>query len=162
MRIALVLALLPLPAFAQCPNGTEIFHCPAGKKTIQVCMTGQSVTYRYGTAAKPDLTLTVPLKDADYTPWPGIGRTMWDSLAFHNQGFTYEVWASLDKMLDESDPEPVLQGGVNVMKGDSLQAQVICNAGRVSSTLDLLYDRKTALGQCWNYSSHAWQSAPCP
>lgn len=163
MRAAVVLiALLPLPALADCPVGTEIFFCPAGKKAIQVCLQGTTVTYRYGTVARPDLSLTVPLQDADYVPWNGIGRTMWDSLAFHNKGYSYEVWAATDKMMDEADPPSVLQGGVNVMKGDKLQAQVTCDKGRVSSTLDLLYERKTAIGQCWNYTSNAWQPAPCP
>ena len=159
MRIAaLILALLPLPAFAQCPGGTEVFSCPAGKKIIEVCTLNGAVTYSYGPKGKPDLSLSVPLQDADYTPWPGVGRAIWDSMAFHNEGYTYEVWASYDKL----DQNAVWEGGVNVLKGEALQAQVSCNKGSVAGDLSGLINAKEAIGQCWNTNSFAWQTAPCP
>ncbi|MBK8440165.1 MAG: hypothetical protein IPL38_12015 [Rhodobacter sp.] len=122
----LILAPSPPPAFAQCPGGTEVFSCPAGKKIIEVCTLNGAVTYSYGPKGKPDISLSVPLQNADYTPWPGVGRAIWDSMAFHNEGYIYEVWASYDKL----DQNAVWEGGVNVLKGEALQAQVSCNKGQ--------------------------------
>ncbi len=158
--LALIFAFIPLQAAAQCPEGNTIFTCSAGKKTIEVCAENGNVTYNFGPRSRPEMTLTVSIKAADFTPWPGIGRTIWNSVAFHNQGYTYEVWASLEKMLEDEGPTPIPEGGVNVLKGEALQAQVTCNPGSVQTFLDLLYDQKTAAGQCWNYTTHAWQITP--
>ncbi|MFZ1468756.1 MAG: hypothetical protein WAT09_07210 [Paracoccaceae bacterium] len=155
--LALILALLPLPALAQCPPGGEIFSCPAGKKIIEVCTSNGVVTYSYGKPGKPDLTLSVPLQEADYTPWPGVGRSIWDAMAFHNNGFTYEVWASYDKLNENA----LWEGGVNVLKGEAMQAQITCNKGSVTGDLSGLINAKEGVGLCWNFTTFAWQTAPC-
>lgn len=153
----LILALLlPAAALADCPGGEEIFSCTIGKNALQVCHQNNALTYSFGPKGIPDLTLTEPLETADFTPWPGIGRTMWDSLAFHNEGITYEVWAALDKQVDETAPEPQVQGGVTVMKGDRTLASLTCNEGSVRSFLDTVSVLKTAIGQCWSFDSHSW------
>ncbi len=150
----LILALfLPTAAFADCTGGTTVFSCTIGKKTLEICHRQDALTYSFGPAGKPDLTLAQPLETADFTPWPGIGRTIWESLAFRNQGYTYEVWTAVER-----DPEDTtgLQGGINVLKGEDLQAQLTCDPGTASQSLDVVYGLKQAIGQCWDFDSRSW------
>jgi hypothetical protein len=155
MRAALLLALLaaPLaaPAHAAC-QGDEAFSCRIGAKTLDVCYWKGMLTYRFGPEGKPELTLNEPLETVNYTPWPGIGRAIWDSVAFRNEGVTYEVWSSFDRM----DENAVLEGGVNVLEGDTTLATLTCDKGSVAHGLDALYDLKSGTGQCWNMESQAW------
>jgi hypothetical protein len=163
MRAALLsLALLtPLPALAQCP-GEVLFSCPIKAKTLEVCLTGGTAIYSFGPKGAPDLTITTPVADLAYQPWPGIGRTIWDSVRFHNDGVDYEVWAALDKMMEEGQPEPDWQGGVTVTRGDEILAELACTAPPDPPWLDQLFAAKEAAGQCWNFDSQSWQTAPCP
>ncbi len=158
MRVALITLalLLPAAAMAECGNGTEIFSCRIGQNALQICHQNNALIYSFGPPGAPDLTLTEPLESADFTPWPGIGRTMWDSLAFHNNGITYEVWAALDQQMEESAPEPQVQGGVTVMEGDRTLASLTCSEGSVRSSLDTVSVLKAAIGQCWDFDSLSW------
>ncbi len=108
----------------------------------------------------PELALNATFADADFTPWPGIGRTMWNELAFHNDGVTYTVWSSLEKQLEENQPEPQVEGGVHVTQGDAELASLTCNPGSVRAALDTIWDIKTMIGQCWNYEANRWQACP--
>jgi hypothetical protein len=158
MRAALLLALLPLPAFADCAPDEALFHCQIGRKTLQVCAAGDRLTYDFGPAGKPELSLSVRLAEADFTPWPGIGRTIWDEIAFYNDGATYRVWVALEKQLDPEEPEPELQGGVHVSRGGADLANLTCNPGSVLSLLDTIHDLKTGIGQCYDRESLRWQA----
>lgn len=151
MRAALLLALLAAPASAAC-QGDEAFSCTIGKKTLQVCYWKGALIYSYGREGKPELTIAQPLETAAYTPWPGIGRAIWDSVAFQNEGVTYEVWTSFDKL----DEQAVLEGGVNVMQGDTTLASLTCDKGSVAHSLDPIMDLKSGIGQCWNPEAQAW------
>jgi hypothetical protein len=151
MRAALLLILLAAPANAAC-QGDEAFSCPIGKKTLDVCYWKGMLTYRFGREGKPDLTISEPLETVAYTPWPGIGRAIWDSVAFENEGVTYEVWSSFDRM----DENAVLEGGVNVMRGDKMLATLTCDKGSVERGLDTISDLKAGIGQCWSYDSQSW------
>ena len=158
--LILALSLLASPAHALC-QADEIFSCQIGKKSLEVCTWKGMLIYQFGPEGAPEIFLNTPVEDADFTPWPGIGRTMWDEMAFHNEGITYQVWAAIEKQLEEGQPEPVLQGGVNVMKGDEMLANLTCNEGTVRSGLDTIWAMKTDIGQCWNYESQVWQTTPC-
>ncbi|WP_137110530.1 hypothetical protein [Rhodobacter sp. SY28-1] len=151
MRAALFLALLAAPAQAAC-QGDEAFSCPIGKKTVEICYWKGMLTYRFGPEGKPELTLNEPLETVDYMPWPGIGRAIWDSVVFTNQGVTYEVWSSFDRL----DENAVMEGGVNVMQGTKTLAALACDKGSVEAGLDRISDLKAGIGQCWDYDSRSW------
>lgn len=153
MRAALLVALLAAPASAAC-QGDEAFSCRIGKKTLEVCSWKGALIYSYGREGKPELTIAQPLETAAYTPWPGIGRAIWDRVAFQNEGTTYEVWTSFDKM----DENAILEGGVNVMQGDKTLASLTCDKGSVAHSLDPIMDLKSGIGQCWNPEAQAWDS----
>lgn len=153
MRAALLLALLAAPASAAC-QGDEAFSCTIGKKTLDVCYWKGALIYSYGPEGKPELTIAEPLETAAYTPWPGIGRAIWDRVSFQNEGTTYEVWTSFDKM----DETAVLEGGVNVLQGDKTLASLTCDKGSVAHSLDPISGLKSGIGQCWNLEAQAWGS----
>jgi hypothetical protein len=153
MRAALILALLASPASAAC-QGDEAFSCRIGKKTLDVCYWKGSLIYRFGPEGQPELTIAEPLETVAYTPWPGIGRAIWDTVAFQNDGVTYEVWTSFDKM----DESAVLEGGVNVMQGDTSLASLTCDKGSVAHGLDVISDLKAGIAQCWDPEGQAWGS----
>ena len=151
MRAALLLALLATPASAAC-QGDEAFSCTIGKKTLEVCSWKGALIYSYGREGKPELTIAEPLETVAYTPWPGIGRAIWDSVAFQNEGVTYEVWTSFDKM----DENAILEGGVNVMQSDTTLASLTCDKGSVAHSLDPISDLKAGIGQCWAPTAQVW------
>jgi hypothetical protein len=161
MRITLLLAVLAAaPAHAACQNDLTIFSCKIGAKTLQVCEWKGMLIYQFGPEGAPELALNTTFADADFTPWPGIGRTMWNELAFHNDGVTYTVWSALEKQLEENQPEPQVEGGVHVTRGDAELASLTCNPGSVRSALDTVWNIKTMIGQCWNHEANLWQACP--
>jgi hypothetical protein len=153
MRAALLLILLAAPASAAC-QGDTVFSCQIGKKTLEVCHAKAMLTYRFGPEGKPDLTITEPLETVTFTPWPGVGRYIWETLAFRNQGFTYEIWTSVER-----GPEAVtgLQAAVTVFEGDTEIARLTCDEGTPTNSLDGVYDLKQSIGQCWDFGSQSWQ-----
>lgn len=151
MRAALLLAFLATPGHAAC-QGDEAFSCPIGKKTVEVCYWKGMLTYSFGRAGKAELIISEPLETVAYTPWPGIGRAIWDQVAFQNEGVTYEIWSSFDRM----DENAVMEGGVNVMQGDKTLATLTCDKGSVERGLDTISDLKAGIGQCWDMGAQAW------
>lgn len=155
MRAALFLALLATPVasptLAAC-QGDQAFSCPIGKKTLEICYWKGMLTYRFGPERQPEITLNEPLETVAYTPWPGIGRAIWDSVAFQNEGVTYEVWSSFDRM----DENALLEGGVNVLEGDKLLATLTCDRGSVGTALDTISELKAGIGQCWDHGTRTW------
>lgn len=156
MRAALLLLALTAPAHAACPTGDEIFSCTIKGKPLQLCHDAGALTYRFGPAEKPELTLSEPLETLAFTPWPGIGGDIWETVAFSNQGYSYEVWTSVTR-----DPEATggLRGGVTVRQGETTIARLTCDPGTPSQSLDVIYDLKEAIGQCWDFASRTWQAS---
>lgn len=153
MRAALILALLATPASAAC-QGDEAFSCQIGTKTLDVCYWKGALIYRYGPEGHPELTIAEPLETVDYTPWPGIGSAFWDTVAFQNDGYTYEVRTNVERDPEATEPRA---GGVRVMQGDATVAELTCNRG-TATPMDGLYDLKTGIGQCWDRKSDTWGS----
>ena len=156
MRAALfLLALLPFPAAAACPNESEIFSCTIDGKLLQLCHWKGALIYNFGPADRPELSIAAPLETVAFTPWPGIGRSIWEMVAFPNKGYIYEVWTSVER-----DPEATngLQGGVTVLEGETTVARLTCDPATPSQSLDVIYDLKQSIGQCWDFENKSWQT----
>lgn len=152
---ALALALMPTVASAACPELT-VLSCMIGAKRLEVCATGDSLTYAFGRDGRPaDLVLTEPLAAGTYTPWNGIGRSIWESVDFRNDGHVYTVWSSFDRM----DPGARVDHGVTVQKGDATLATLTCAPGAVAAPFDALFDRMEARGFCWSREDFRWNAA---
>ncbi len=156
MRILpFLLVLLPFPAASACPNESAIFFCSVQGKPLQICHWKGALIYNYGPEDRPELSIAEPLETVQFTPWNGIGKSIWQTVAFPNEGYGYEVWTSVER-----DPESTtgLEGGVNVMKDDNVVANLTCDPGTASNQLDVIYELKEAIGQCWNFNAQSWST----
>lgn len=152
MRTALLLALLAAgPAHAAC-QGDEAFSCQIGAKTLEICYWKGMLTYRFGPEGKPELMLNEPLETVAFTPWPGIGSSLWETVAFRNEGYIYEVWTSVERDPEATEPRA---GGVRVMQGTDTVAELACDRG-TATPMDTLYDLKDGIGQCWDMEAQTW------
>lgn len=158
LRILPLLLLMPAVAQAQCQ--TEVFACSfnGGAKAVQVCVSGADLTYRFGASpAAPELALAQPLDDGTFQPWPGVGSAIWESVAFRNGGYAYEVWSS-----QERDPNaPPEAGGVNVTNNGKAVAELVCDRGSVRSDFRGLSDAMYAQGLCWDRAEQVWRTGTC-
>ncbi|SEC10751.1 hypothetical protein [Rhodobacter sp. 24-YEA-8] len=148
--------LIAAPVFAAC-QGESLFECRIGKKELELCHTGSAVNYRFGAPGKHELQINTTLSDLEYQPWPGVGRTIWEAVTFHNATTSYDVWSGFDRQ----DPDAKLEGGVNVLRGETLIAALDCTKGSVRSGLDLLYGAKEGIGQCWSFDDKVWITGSC-
>ena len=152
-----IVALAPA-AFAKCAPSSQgtFLSCTFsnGRKAVDVCVEGDNLTYRFGRVGKaPDLELSVPVIDADYTPWPGIGNSIIEIVAFQNQDTRYEVTGVIDRIYPEDgtkDIQLVYYGYVEVIVGSESQVVLSCDDGSVVLDGGSLDDAKTAAGQCWD------------
>lgn len=151
MRATLLLALLAAPANAAC-QGDEAFSCEIGKKTLEICYWKGMLTYAYGPEGKPELFLNERLETVAFTPWPGIGSSIWDTVAFQNAGTTYEVWTSVERDPEATEPRT---GGVRVLQDNKTLAELTCNRGS-ATPMDGISDLKAGIGQCWNMEAQTW------
>lgn len=162
---ALAVILMASPAFAICGgNAEEVFTCTVsgGKKQVTICSGDGIARYLFGKAGRdPELELSAQVAELHYMPWNGIGRSIYEEVAFDNGAHTYTVYAALDRTILEGDPQDPISGGVVVTKGDQTLAELTCDAGSVRHSLDGFYAQKQNLGQCWDHHAFAW-TANCP
>lgn len=145
------------PATAAC-RGESLFECRIGSKDLALCRSGNTVSYSFGPAGKPEMQITTQLEDLEYQPWQGFGRAIHESVTFRNEGIGYEVWTSFDRLGEAA----IFEGGVNVISGGKTIATLNCRQGSVDAALDLLSAAKEGTGQCWNFEQQSWVTAPCP
>ena len=106
-----------------------------GRKVLEVCVDTNVASYRFGKAGQPaELSLTAPVGTFEYTPWPGIGRNIYEEIIFENNGVHYVVQASHERMFPEHDDGEVTvisHGSVTVLQGQQQIAHLQCDAGSV-------------------------------
>ncbi len=159
MRILIaLLILLPVQALAACPAGTQaIQSCTmgGGKKVLDVCLAGDTLGYSYGKVGRsPDLVLRAHVRNANYVPWNGIGRALYEEVRFYNKDVTYIVWGAVDRL---TSGNPVT-GGVVVEQNGKTLARLECDPNRASYGFEQVYQQMEALGQCWDHTARSWSS----
>ncbi len=167
LLIALLTIITSAPmAFAQCATPQDTFlSCTfsQGRKAVDVCVEGDSMTYRFGRVGKaPDLALSVPVVDVDYLPWPGIGRAIWETVTFQNGKTSYAVTGVIDRKFsddEEGEIQAEISGVIDVNEGGETLATLECDAGSVNFGYGgSIYDAKKAAGQCYNLEEQRWES----
>lgn len=158
-------------AIVLCPTGvlacsdaeTRYFTCTfgAGKKTIEICHDAKMARYRFGpTGEAPELELLQPVSNVDLTPWPGVGRTIWEEVTFRNADHAYVVYGSIDRgpPSDGSDEMAVtLSGGITVRRDGDEIAHLTCDPGSVKFPWGTsLFDAKETAGQCYDPELRSW------
>ena len=166
-RLCLWAAILtPLHAGAAiaCDAGqTRHFACTFsnGTKAVEICHDAARATYAFGPPATlDDLRLSVPVTEVRLTPWPGIGRTIWEEVRFMTDGHGYTVYASIERHYPESDDGEITvtqSGGIIVSRGDTQLAHLTCDPGSVDFPWShALFDAKEAQVQCYDRIERSW------
>lgn len=152
---ALALMLSAGTAFATCSRTDATFvSCPVegSGKWLEVCAEDWGAVYRYGLLGRPELELTEPYGALDYEPWPGVGRSIWETVTFYNGAYSYSVYISVDRMDENVAPE----GGVAVRKGEEVVASLTCAEGRADiGWTERLTEGKNRAGLTWD-PSNGW------
>ena len=155
-RIALAFAVLAAPAAADCLPEGGVFACQIGDKRLEICHETEIITYSFGPPGQPEMMITEPMESVDFLPWPGVSNSIWETVTFTNDGYGYEVWTAQERTAEEDSP---LEAGVRVMQGDTLVAELTCDPGTPSNSLEMIWDLKEAVGMCWEFSSQSWKTA---
>ena len=164
---ATLLCLCATAAHAECAADQQTFmscQIAGGAKVLDVCFDADMAQYRYGPAGKPELTLREPVATLTYTPWPGVGRAIWEEVTFANGGHTYTVHGGFDRPMGDEKPEDMTNahfGGVVVRKGDDILAELLCDPATVDFAWgEGLFDAKQDLGLVWDDRSQEWIAKP--
>ncbi len=165
MRLIVFLFLSLASGASACGSGELLFlSCTVdgGSKRVEVCHSAETARYSFGPDAVPELEITRPVGDVHLTPWPGIGRTIWEEVVFLNEGHSYTVYGSIDRApppSEDSDIVVTVAGGVVVSKEGAELAHLHCDDGSVDFPWsNELYDAKEAAGQCYDPGSHEWRT----
>ena len=155
-------------AWADCAPRQEAFmtcQIEDSSKTISVCFDAHDVSYRFGVPGQPpELELHDRVATVNYTPWPGVGRSIWEAVKFENDGFSYVVFGGFERMFGDEEYEDVPHrgfGGVRVTRGDEEIITLTC----ARETVDFawgegLWTAKHDLGIVWDYQTETWIAPP--
>lgn len=144
----LVAVWVGVPAFAD----VAVFSCSVGQRELSVSADEHGVQYAFGPKNEPELELSNTLEENGFSPWPGIGRSLFESITFTNNGFSYDVYWSLDRL----DPESVLQGGVVISDGGDVETTLLCDPGSVDAPFFTLGDHLADMGLCLDPETRVW------
>ena len=139
--------------------GEVLFDCAIGAQQLSVTFQDDTAAYTFGPKGAPEVSISAAPRDLNYLPWDGMGASMPEAVQFVNVGTTYEVWYSVQKQIDENAPLAPTEGGVRVMQGDAILADLVCTAPPSVYALERIYDAKLAAGQCYDWQSHSWGTA---
>ncbi len=149
MRTLIILGTLMfsaagLQAAPKCASlgGEVLFHCKieGSSREVTICdLPDKQYLYQYGKPGQtPELSLQRSQSEVVYTPWNGVGNSIWARLGFRNKGYLYDVGRSIQKG-GESPPEGYLD--IYEPGKDTPIASKQCQAGTVRGDLDSLWDR---------------------
>ncbi|UWQ27607.1 hypothetical protein K3555_13980 [Leisingera sp. M527] len=152
--------LLAANAVHACPDGSTILvSCTfnGGASYLETCLMGDHATYAYGESdRKPELALARHVRDVDMTPWPGIGKSIWEAFTFENGGYSYTAHYAIKK---DPGAESPMSGGIIVDKDGQQVASRQCDTGSVSASgYSLpLFEAKEAAGQIYSPETQSWR-----
>ena len=157
-RALITLCLLGSPVLA-CDDLTVLSCTVENGRQFELCASATGLTYRYGPPGAPEIVLSNPLDASGHTPWPGIGRTIWESVSFRNAGYTYEVFSGFER--DYGNPDEEIEvthfAGVLVSQGDTVVTEIRCKADSIrNGQADILYQHMTDHGYCWSHEKFEW------
>ncbi|MDE1130027.1 MAG: hypothetical protein OSA49_00555 [Ascidiaceihabitans sp.] len=154
-------------AQAGCPQGQDAFtSCQIeGKdKEVFVCFDDEIATYRYGPkAGAADLFLSETIRDVDFVPWSGLGKTIYENVTFYNGDYSYDVFGGFDRPFSEEEMLlPIRRfGGIDVAKNGEHLARIECVPDTVTYGFGGgIYDAKVALGLEWDDYTATWRPSP--
>lgn len=169
IRTLFLTTVLGTVAHADCAPGEQVFtSCRIeGRNTeVFVCFDADTARYSYGPVGGPaELTLSETIENLEFEPWPGVGRSIWDSVTFRNGEYSYTVVGGVERLLPtentlDAEIETRPYGGIEIARNDEVLDQLECISETVSYTFgDALYNAKIAAGQDWDSTLRQWVPA---
>jgi hypothetical protein len=163
LAAAAAIALAGQAPAACAPDQETFLSCTlsGGRKALDICLDAQAATYAFGpTGGTAELSLSVPVADVDYTPWGGIGRTIWEEVVFRNEDVTYAVFGAIRRDPGGDDTSDMIitnDGGIEVRRGEERLAMLACDPGTVDFPWDeALSEAKRAVGVCRDLRNRTW------
>ncbi|WP_386681693.1 hypothetical protein [Loktanella sp. R86503] len=155
---------LSTAALAYCSAGLDLFtSCQIAERgtEVSVCFDSERVEYNYGPIGEtPELKLTDTILNAEYVPWSGIGRAIWEYTVFRNGEYAYEVGAGFDRPFSEEEQmsdEEQRFGWISITQNGEELKRLECIPDTVSYAFGAgIYDQKTAAGLTWDLSEEKW------
>ncbi|MEX0368224.1 MAG: hypothetical protein AB3N22_19335 [Ruegeria sp.] len=151
------MTLLSGAASAQCGDQRLVLDCAIGSKALTVCVSDATATYAFGPRDAPELALTQSLDAVTATPWPGIGRSIYEDVTFTNGSVSYTTWISVDR-LAENQPT---SGGVIVSQSGKTLAELTCAEGTAQIGVFAIADAMANAGYCVDRSAGIY-TRQCP
>lgn len=158
-RVLLIGAFLTsgTAGFASCYGvGNPLFTCSfkGGAKQVNVCLQGDVVLYSFGQPDRaPDLLLGRNVVRVGFTPWAGVGSSIWEEISLHSDGFSYNLSYTIPRAPDGEFPS----GQLRVLRGDTQVAELNCDIGSVDiHDFYPLYEAKQASGQQFCQDTRRW------
>lgn len=158
LAVLAVFAAVPA-AFAQCPDLTVLACDMENGARLTICADESRITYFHQLPDSPEIKLENPLGAPGYTPWPGVSRTIWDSVAFADADLTYEVVTSIERLFpdqDDADVQTVRHDTLLISEFGDLVDELSCRPETVTGHVGLLHDHLTAKGLCWDTGGFRW------
>ncbi|MCO4843157.1 MAG: hypothetical protein KC439_09680 [Yoonia sp.] len=169
MKLALPLILLAGPAWGDCGGYEQTFlHCRItnSPNTLSVCFDDTVISYRFGPEqGEPELELNEQIAAINYTPWPGVGSSIWEEVAFRNFDHSYTVYVGVERTAAEDVADPVIVpftfGGVTVWRNDEEIVTFACDRQTNDYRGDgRLAQAKNQLGYVWDRAANEWVALP--
>ncbi|MEM6303282.1 MAG: hypothetical protein AAF744_01085 [Pseudomonadota bacterium] len=137
------------------PGLANVVSCKIGSKALQVCAGSGQASYAYGPTGAPELAITQRLEEVEARAWNGVGRSIWEEIGFRNNEVTYTVWAAIDR-LEEGNP---MSGGVVVSRGETVLADLQCQAGTAQVSTFAVSEAFQAAGYCWDRAAERYTTS---
>ena len=153
-KLSSILTITLLPTLAAAMDG-NFLACKVGAKQLSLSIQGETVTYSFGPAGKPELVRQEPVATVDFQPWSGVGRTDTNIVTFHNHSHSYTVVSSTNYGNYRND---IHYHDISIwIERDGKELAILeCNEQFAGDPLDHLRVAKAAIGQCWNREQEQW------
>lgn len=157
--VVLVCATSAMPLLASTCEGIAALNCLTPEGSIQLCVSDEIVSFNLDSKYGERAEVSKNIRDALLFPWIGFGEDV--SILLFDLGETrYRLYSS--STYDPQTDGNRLEAGVIVeLPPTSMEAHpmkiVPCNIPQKADWFNILYDAKTATGQCWDRASERWK-----
>jgi hypothetical protein len=159
LGVVLVCATSAAPLFASTCEGVTALNCLTPEGSLQLCVYDGVVSFNLDSKYSERVDVSTSIRDALLVPWIGFGKDV--SVLLFVQGETrYRLYSS--STYDPQTDGTRLEAGVIVeLPPTSMDAHPMkflpCNIPQKADWFNILYDAKTATGQCWDRASESWR-----
>lgn len=157
--MVLVCVINAAPIFASTCDGIAALNCLTAEGSLQLCVSDGIVSFNLVSKFGKRIDVSTSIHDALLVPWSGFGGDV-SVLSLELEGARYRLYSS--STYDPQTDGNRLEAGVIVeLPSTSMDAHpmkiVPCNIPQRADWFNILYDAKTATGQCWDRVSESWR-----